>query len=104
MPRVRGCCNNTSLKVRMFICCGFSNMSGSFGHTLELDFLQQLMQFLSRKFCSVHFTAGRDEKQELGKMWSFKILPKIVCVCSISKSSISELKLHFCSFVVAIVF
>ncbi len=57
--RVSGCYNNTSLKVRnVYLLWLFRICRGSFGHTLELDFLQQLMQFLSRKFGSVHFTVG----------------------------------------------
>lgn len=85
----------------------FSKMSGSLGHTLELDFLQQLMQSFVEKvlLCPLH-SGGRDEKEKHAKIRPFKILPIILCVCvySISKSSISELKLNFCYFVVAIVF
>lgn len=104
MPRVHGCCNNTSLKVQMFICCGFRKCRAHLDTPLNSISFSSLCSLLSRKFCSIHFIAGWDEKEEQAKMWPFKILPIIVCVCSISKSSISELKLHFCYFVVAIVF
>lgn len=106
MPRMRGCCYDTSLKVRLFICCGFRKCRAHWDTPLNSISFSSLCSRLSRKFCSVHFTAGRDEKEKHAKIRPFKILPIILCVCvySISKSSISELKLNFCYFVVAIVF
>lgn len=80
MPRVSGCCNNTSLKVRMFICCGFRKCWAHLDTPLNSISFSSLCSLLSRKFCSVHFTAGRDEKEEQTKMWPYTSY-NYMCVC-----------------------
>lgn len=64
-----GCCDNTSLKVRLLICCGFRKCQAHLDTPLTSISFSSLCSRLLRKFCSVHFTAGGKEEGRTRQMW-----------------------------------